>query len=221
MQFIHYDLGQRQGGEILEITLIRGANVRLMDNSNFHSYKIGHPHRYIGGLAKKSPVRLQIPRSGHWHVAVDMQGLRGSTRAYVRIVPGALHEIQERLLREVPSLVKDDIPPPTDRGVATHDVFSESQSTTVLLFTLVFSLFFLILHACQRLEPEGLLIVNTFYIYGITDTSALAGGRSFMTEGRRSLSAEYAGTFRTILLSQTATLRMVTERAILTATLLV
>ncbi|HGG6428063.1 TPA: DUF1883 domain-containing protein [Salmonella enterica subsp. enterica serovar Kottbus] len=31
----------------------------------------------MGGLAKRSPIRLQIPSSGHWHIAVDMQGLRG------------------------------------------------------------------------------------------------------------------------------------------------
>ena len=76
MKFIHKDLGQRKKGEIVEITLTRGANVRLMDNVNFTSYKNGRKHRYIGGLAKKSPIRLGIPRSGHWHIAIDMQGLR-------------------------------------------------------------------------------------------------------------------------------------------------
>lgn len=45
-----------------------------MDSSNLSSYRNGHRHSYIGGLAKKSPVRLEIPRSGHWHVAVDLQG---------------------------------------------------------------------------------------------------------------------------------------------------
>ena len=77
MQFIHTDLGYRQRGEIVEITLTSGANVRLMDSSNFSSYKYGRQHRYYGGLAKQSPIRLAIPNSGHWHVAVDMQGLRG------------------------------------------------------------------------------------------------------------------------------------------------
>ena len=33
MQFIHNDLGNRQGGEIVEVTLTSGANVRLMDGS--------------------------------------------------------------------------------------------------------------------------------------------------------------------------------------------
>lgn len=73
--------------------LTSGANVRLMDSSNFSNYKNGRTHRFHGGLAKVSPLRLAIPSSGHWHVAIDMQGLRGSTRASVRVLPGALSEI--------------------------------------------------------------------------------------------------------------------------------
>jgi len=128
VQFIHNDLGQRKRGEIVEITLTSGANVRLMDSSNFNSYKNGRRHRYTGGLAKKSPVRLQIPSSGHWHVAVDMQGLRGSTRASVQILPGVLPDIQERPLSEVPSLVRDNIPPLTESSVEVHDVFISHAS---------------------------------------------------------------------------------------------
>ncbi len=56
MKFIHTDLGQRKRGEIVEITLTRGANVRLMDSSNFSNYKNGRRHRYIGGSAKRSPI---------------------------------------------------------------------------------------------------------------------------------------------------------------------
>lgn len=87
MQFIHSDLGQCKRGDVAEITLTRGANVRLFDSTNFSRYRRGQQHRYIGGLAKKSPLRLAVPNSGHWHVAVDMQGLRGSTRAGIRVLP--------------------------------------------------------------------------------------------------------------------------------------
>lgn len=128
MQFIHTDLGQKKGGEIVEVTLTSGANVRLMDSGNFSSYKNGRRHRYTGGLVKKSPVRLQIPSSGHWHVAVDMQGLRGSTKASVRVLPGVLPAIQERPLSEVPSLVRDNVPPPTETDGETHDVFISHAS---------------------------------------------------------------------------------------------
>jgi hypothetical protein len=128
LQFIHNDLGQRKAGEIVEVTLTSGANVRLMNSSDFSNYKNGRRHRYIGGLAKKSPLRLQIPNSGHWHVAIDMQGLRGSTKASVQILPGALPAIQDRPLSEVPSLVRDNIPPPTESGGETHDVFISHAS---------------------------------------------------------------------------------------------
>ncbi|MBI5438385.1 MAG: DUF1883 domain-containing protein [Nitrosomonadales bacterium] len=128
MQFIHNDLGQRKSGEIVEGTLTSGANVRLMDNSNFSDYKNGRRHNYIGGLAKQSPLRLQIPNSGHWHVAIDMQGLQGSTRASVRVLPGALPEIREASLSSVPSLVRDNVPPSVAPGGQTHDVFISHAS---------------------------------------------------------------------------------------------
>lgn len=128
MQFIHNDLGQRQRGEIVEITLTSGANVRLMDSSNFSNYKNGRRHQYIGGLAKQSPVRLQIQNSGHWHVAIDMQGLRGSTRASVRVVPGALPEIREAPLSSIPSLVRGNPPPSVEVGGEPYDVFISHAS---------------------------------------------------------------------------------------------
>ena len=51
MKFIHKDLGPRQRDEIVEVTLTSGANVRLMNSSDFSNYKNGRSHRYIGGLA--------------------------------------------------------------------------------------------------------------------------------------------------------------------------
>lgn len=128
MKFIHNDLGYRKGGEIVQITLSSGANVRLLDSSNFSSYKSGRRHTYIGGLARRSPVRLQIPRSGHWHVAVDMQGLRGSTRASVQILPGALPDIREAPLSSAPSLVREPPPPAPDSSGRIHDVFISHAS---------------------------------------------------------------------------------------------
>ena len=128
MKFIHNDLGQRKRGEIVEVTLTSGANVRLMGTSDFNNYKRGGRHKYSGGLAKKSPLRLQIPNSGHWHVAIDMQGLRGSTKASVRVMPGALPDIQEAPLSSVPSLVQDNPPPSVASAEAAHDVFISHAS---------------------------------------------------------------------------------------------
>lgn len=127
MQFIHNDLGNRQRGDIVEVTLTSGANVRLMTSSNFSSYRNGRRHQYIGGLAKRSPLRLQIPNSGHWHVAIDMQGLRGSTRASVRVLPSPLPEIREAPLNSVPGLVRD-VPPAVSDDAEAYDVFISHAS---------------------------------------------------------------------------------------------
>lgn len=132
MNFTHYDLGQKQRGQIVEITLSgNAANVRLMDSSNFQSYRSGRQHRYFGGLAKRSPVRLQIPNSGHWHVAIDMQGLRGSVRTGLRILPGALPELRQAPLATVPSLVhkNDYLPADADSNYEKeYDVFISHAS---------------------------------------------------------------------------------------------
>jgi hypothetical protein len=128
LNFLQYDLGSLKRGQIVEITLTSGANVRLMSSSDFSNYKNGRRHQYIGGLAKKSPIRLQVPSSGHWYVAVDMQGLQGSTNASVRVLPGMLPENQERPLSEVPSLVRENVPLLTESGGETHDVFISHAS---------------------------------------------------------------------------------------------
>jgi DNA-binding helix-hairpin-helix protein with protein kinase domain len=87
MQFVHHDLGFQAGGAVVEVALSgSAANVRLMDSANFSAYRSGRQHRFYGGLAKQSPVRLQVPHAGNWHVAVDMQGLRGTARSAARVV---------------------------------------------------------------------------------------------------------------------------------------
>ena len=127
MQFQFYDMGQLKAGQIVEVSLSgNAANVRLMDSSNFSSYKNGRQHHYYGGLAKKSPVRLSVPRSGRWYVTVDLQGLRGSTKSSVRVLPSPLPEIRETPLSSIPSLVRNrDIPPDTSivDSDKTYDVF--------------------------------------------------------------------------------------------------
>lgn len=128
MRFIHTDLGNRRRGEIVQVTLTRAANVRLMNTSNFNNYKNRRRYNCYGGLAKRSPVNIQIPNSGHWHLTVDMDGLRGSTKASVRVLPGALPEIKEKSLSEVPSLVRNDVPPHTETGGKTYDVFISHAS---------------------------------------------------------------------------------------------
>ena len=87
MNFTHYDLGHLSAGDVVEVSLDgSAANVRLMDAANLSSYRAGQRHRYIGGLLRRSPVRLQVEHSGHWHVTVDMAGLRGTTRSSIQVL---------------------------------------------------------------------------------------------------------------------------------------
>jgi hypothetical protein len=89
MNFTQYDLGRLNSGQIVEVTLSgSAANVRLMDSANFNSFKTGRQHRYIGGLIRKSPFRTQIPKSGHWYVTIDMNGLQGSVSCAVNVFAG-------------------------------------------------------------------------------------------------------------------------------------
>ena len=87
MNFLHYDL-QLESNDIVEVTLDKQVNVRLLDDVNFSKYKRGERHKYYGGLAKKSPVRLKSPSSGHWHLVIDLGGYAGTVRASVRTIKG-------------------------------------------------------------------------------------------------------------------------------------
>lgn len=87
MNFLHYDL-QLMAGDVVEVTLDKQANVRLLDDTNFSQYRSGRQHTYYGGLATKSPVHLQPPHGGHWHVVVDLGGYAGTVSASVRTIRG-------------------------------------------------------------------------------------------------------------------------------------
>ena len=109
MNFNVYDLGSLKSAERVQVTLQgSAANVRLMDSSNYSNYKSGRRHTYYGGLITKSPVVLGVPTSGRWYVTVDMQGLRGTVRSSVKVLPSALPAYREPSLATVPSLVNKD-----------------------------------------------------------------------------------------------------------------
>lgn len=116
MKFSSFDLHQQPKGALVQVQLSgSAANVRLFDSSNFHSFKAGRKATGYGGHAKRSPVRLTVPRSGHWYVVVDHGGLSGNTRAKVEILPGALPAIRQsaappldRLRESVADINHDD-----------------------------------------------------------------------------------------------------------------
>jgi hypothetical protein len=130
MKFTHYDLGSQPRGTIVEIILSgSAANICLLDSSNFQNYQQGRKHKYYGGLVRRSPARLTIPQSGHWHVAVDMQGLKGTTRSSIRIIPqevlSPLPEYSSKPLSPLVRSVNSDFPITEDGQVESqiYDVF--------------------------------------------------------------------------------------------------
>lgn len=129
--FLQTDLGHRQRGDVVEVTLSgSAANVRLLDSSNLSRYRRGLDHRYHGGLARQSPIRLAIPSSGTWYLVVDMQGLRGTTRSSVRVIPASalqpLPPIQQsrEQLQNIAENLADEAPPVAPEGPGRdYDVF--------------------------------------------------------------------------------------------------
>jgi len=86
VNFTHYDLKLQRAGVTIEITLSAVANVRLMTDGNFALYKQVLKHQFVGGVAKKSPIRLSVPQNGHWHLIVDMEGHNGLAQSSIKVV---------------------------------------------------------------------------------------------------------------------------------------
>jgi hypothetical protein len=134
MNFQHYDLGFHNAGEIVQVNLSgNSANVQLMDSSNFDNYRSGRRYQYIGGNATRSPVRIQIPHSGHWHVAIDLGGYAGTIRSSVSVLPGPhrLPDINQAPLSSIPSLIQETPPGPASGEVVAsreYDVFISHAS---------------------------------------------------------------------------------------------
>ena len=87
MNYLHYEV-QAGPNNVIQVTLDFGkqANVMLLDESNFQSYKHGTTFKYFGGLYRVSPVNLRAPRQSKWHVVIDLGGYAGSVSASVRVI---------------------------------------------------------------------------------------------------------------------------------------
>lgn len=128
MKYTVYDLGQCRRGERIQVSLQgNAANVRLMDNSNYSSYRSGRRHRYYGGLVKRSPIVLTVPSSGHWYITIDLAGLAGSVRSSIRRLPAPLPVYDEPSLSSVPTLVRP-FQNTEDGAVIEYDVFISHAS---------------------------------------------------------------------------------------------
>ncbi|WP_051451594.1 DUF1883 domain-containing protein [Actinospica robiniae] len=84
MSFLNYDLGSLAAGEIVTVTLEGVAsNVMLMRPAEVQNFVARRRFRYHGGYVRKSPVSLQAPSAGQWHLIVQPKG--GDVRASVRV----------------------------------------------------------------------------------------------------------------------------------------
>lgn len=90
--FTEYSWDHLERGSIVVVTLSGPAYLRLMDPENFAAFQDGHNYDFRGGLARKAPYRIKVPRSGPWFLAIDLTGLN---------VRGVRHEVS---IKALPSL---------------------------------------------------------------------------------------------------------------------
>jgi Domain of unknown function (DUF1883) len=83
MNFLNYEVSTSPNS-LIEVTLSNAANVLVMDEANFQSFRSGRSYRYHGGHYNQSPVIIKVP-SGRWHVVVHVGGA-GSVSAAVRVL---------------------------------------------------------------------------------------------------------------------------------------
>jgi hypothetical protein len=85
--FLHYKIDTKPG-DVIQVNLTgSAANVLLLDDVNFESYRTGRPFRYFGGYYEESPVVLNSPSPGRWHVVIDTGGRPGHLNVAVRVIP--------------------------------------------------------------------------------------------------------------------------------------
>lgn len=85
MQFLHSEV-EVPNGSYVRVDLGAAANVRVMDWSNFCSYKSGQAHHFYGGHYRQTPAIIRPPSSGRWYIAIDLGGYGGRISANVRVI---------------------------------------------------------------------------------------------------------------------------------------
>lgn len=89
MQYWHYDFDGTSAGDMVRVDIDIAANVILVDDSGFRSYQCGGQYRYWGGQVKRTPIFLQIPYNGNWHLVIDLGGGSGTFHHNAVLIPAA------------------------------------------------------------------------------------------------------------------------------------
>ncbi|HEX8592917.1 MAG TPA: DUF1883 domain-containing protein [Pseudomonas sp.] len=78
MKFVH----QREHlneDDLVVIECSQLCNIRLMNDSNFRSFKNGGRHTYHGGAFDKFPAKIAAPSTGFWNITIDTAGRKMDT----------------------------------------------------------------------------------------------------------------------------------------------
>lgn len=89
MQYWHYDFNGAKAGDRVRVDIDIAANVILVDDFGFHSYRSGGQYRYWGGQARRTPILLTVPYDGNWHLVIDLGGGSGTFRHSAVLIPAA------------------------------------------------------------------------------------------------------------------------------------
>jgi len=84
MTFLDYRVSTGPNN-VIEVTLSIAANVLVMDELNFQSFRSNGQHRYYGGYYTQSPVIIRVP-AGQWHVVIHLGAYTGHLSAGVRVI---------------------------------------------------------------------------------------------------------------------------------------
>ena len=91
-RFRHYDLKLLRAGSVIEVTLNAVNNVKLMTPANLQRFTELLDYKFMGGTAKRSPIRFSIPESGHWHLVVDAEGHANLAESSVTMINQQTHQ---------------------------------------------------------------------------------------------------------------------------------
>lgn len=129
IKFANYYWNRLEKGSTVIVTLSTGANVRLMDSTNFSAYKNSRNHRYSGGLVTKTPFRIRVPRTGSWYLTIDLIGLKAtSVRHSATVEPPPLPAAKSAPLQSLSGIRHEHPPIVPDNNGETWDVFISHAS---------------------------------------------------------------------------------------------
>lgn len=89
MNFLDFDLGTCSAGDtaVVELSGVE-SDVMLLASNDVSRFRAGQQVTYWGGHSTRSPVRIAVPRTGHWHVIV-VPGLGGTVSASAQVLHAA------------------------------------------------------------------------------------------------------------------------------------